>query len=298
MTSRRTEIEVGITVLVALGVLIWGVTWLKEFSIERKVRVWHVSFPQSGGLGASDEVQVNGIRKGAVQSMQLVGDHVVVDLALSSEIRLTRLCRVAIRNVGLMGEKVIGVDLKQGGEPYTARDTIEGVYEQGLPEIAAGLGEAMGAISLLADELRDVTKVLQKSGDLAKTLENFRKTSEELKLAVVDNRAMLKTTVENFSAASQTTKRLTTDREADLKRGFEDFASAAGKMDKLAGRLDSLRSALQSVTGKLDSGTGTLARLINDDKLYQEMSAATHSVKALIEDIRLNPKKYFKVEIF
>ena len=33
--SRRTEIEVGLTVLVAVGVLLWGVTWLKEFQIQR-----------------------------------------------------------------------------------------------------------------------------------------------------------------------------------------------------------------------------------------------------------------------
>ena len=296
--SRRTEIEVGVTVLLALGVLIWGVTWLKEFSVARKVRVWHVTFPQSGGLGPADEVQVNGLRKGDVRSMELVGDHVVVKLALASEIELTRHCRVAIRNVGLMGEKVIAVDLKQSGEPYTTRDTIPGVYEQGLSEVSASLGEAMGAVSQLADEVRGVTEVLSKSGDLGSTLKNFRQTSEELKLAVRENRAMLKATVENFSAASQTTKRLTADREVDLKRAFENFASAAEKMDHLAGRLDSLRAALQSVTGKLDSGTGTLGKLVNDDKLYNDVSAASANIKALIEDIKANPKKYFKVEIF
>ena len=296
--SRRTEIEVGVTVLAALAVLIWGVTWLKEFSIQRKVRVWYVSFPQSGGLGPADEVQVNGIRKGEVQSMQLVGDHVVVDLALSHEIQLTRHCRVSIRNVGLMGEKVIAVDLKQSGEPYAPRDTIQGVYEQGLSEVSASLGEAMGAVSLLADEVRGVAEVLSKSGDLATTLKNFRQTSEQLKLAVGENRAMLKTTIENFSAASQATKRLTADREIELKRALENFSTAAEKMDRLAGRLDSLRAALQSVTGKLDSGKGTLGKLVNDDKLYQDVSAATQTIKALIEDIKANPKKYFKVEIF
>ena len=296
--SRRTEIEVGITVLVALAVLIWGVTWLKEFSVERKVRVWHVSFPQSGGLGSSDEVQVNGIRKGEVKSMQLVGDHVIVDLALSAEIRLTSLCRVSIRNVGLMGEKVIAVDLKQAGEPYAPGDTIQGVYEQGLSEVSASLGEAMGAVSLLADELRGVTEVLSKSGDLAKTLKNFRQTSEELKLAVSENRAMLKSTIENFSSSAQTAKHLTTDREAELKKALADFSSAAQKMDHLAGRLDSLRQSLQSVSAKVDSGKGTLGKLVNDDKLYQDVSEATANIKALIADIKANPKKYFKVEIF
>jgi phospholipid/cholesterol/gamma-HCH transport system substrate-binding protein len=296
--SRKTEIQVGATVLAALAVLVWGVTWLKEISIQRKVRVWYVSFPQSGGLGPADEVQVNGIRMGEVRSMRLVGDHVVVSLALSQEITLTRLCRVSIRNVGLMGERVIAVDLKQGGEPYAPRDTIQGVYEQGLSEVSASLGEAMGAVSLLSDEVRGVAEVLSKSGDLTATLKNFRQTSEDLKLAVRENRAMLKTTIENFSAASQATKRLTADREAELKGALSDFASAAEKMDSLAGRLDSLRATLQSVTGKLDSGKGTLGKLVNDDKLYQDVSAATHNIKALIEDIKANPKKYFKFEIF
>src|SRR5439155_20847242 len=82
--SRRTEIQVGATVLVALGITLWGVTWLKELSLTKKVRVWQVTFPQTGGLSTSDEVQVNGLRKGAVSSVQLVGDHVLVNLAITS----------------------------------------------------------------------------------------------------------------------------------------------------------------------------------------------------------------------
>ena len=74
--SRRTEIQVGITVLVALGVTLWGVTWLKELSLARKVRVWTVTFPQTGGLSSSDEVQVNGLRKGNVEKVTLASDGV------------------------------------------------------------------------------------------------------------------------------------------------------------------------------------------------------------------------------
>jgi phospholipid/cholesterol/gamma-HCH transport system substrate-binding protein len=94
-------------VLAAIVILILGVTWLKEFSLSNKVRVWHVRFPQAGGLGKSDEVQVNGIRKGSVSEMKLVGDEVLVDLALATDVTLTSDSRVSIRNVGLMGEKII-----------------------------------------------------------------------------------------------------------------------------------------------------------------------------------------------
>jgi len=36
-----------------------------------------------------------------------------------------------------MGEKVIAVDLRLGGKPYTAQDTIAGLYEKGIPEVMA-----------------------------------------------------------------------------------------------------------------------------------------------------------------
>jgi phospholipid/cholesterol/gamma-HCH transport system substrate-binding protein len=124
--SRRTEIEVGATVLLAVAVLLWGVTWLKEFQIQRSVKVWHVLFPETSGLSGSDDVQVNGIKKGHVDAMHLSGDGVLVDLALSSEVTLTRDSKVTIRNMGLMGEKVIGVDLRTTGGAWSVNDTIPG----------------------------------------------------------------------------------------------------------------------------------------------------------------------------
>ena len=50
--SRKLEVQVGLTVLVAVAILLWGVTWLKELTINRKVHVWHVRFSQTGGLSA------------------------------------------------------------------------------------------------------------------------------------------------------------------------------------------------------------------------------------------------------
>lgn len=296
--SRRTEIQVGATVLVALAILLWGVTWLKEFSLERSVKVWLVTFPQTGGLGASDEVQVNGIRKGSVRAMRLAGDQVIVELALASDVRLTRESRVAIRNVGLMGEKVIAVDLRTTGEAFAANDTIAGIYERGIPEVMAELGNSMGAISSITTQLQAVANVLEKNGDFSTTMKNFKQTSEELRLAVTENRASLRSTLDNFAAASKTAKGLTTDREAELKRTLDQFAKAAENMNQLSTRLDSLRATIQSVTGKVNRGEGTLGKLVNDDKLYTDVNASIQSLKTLIEDIRANPKKYLKVEIF
>jgi len=289
---------VGVTVLAALVILVLGVTWLKEFSLQRKIRVWRVRFDQTGGLGASDEVQVNGIRKGAVKAMQLDGDHVLVELALAAEVVLTHDSRVAIRNVGLMGEKVIGVDLKTTGEPYTERDTIQGVYEKGVPEVMAELGGTVTHVSHIAEELRTMAETLDKTGDFAAALRNFRQTSEELKLAVAENRKGLRSAVGDFSAAARTARGLTTDREAELKRTLDQFSQAAENLNKMSVRLDSLRASIQVISGRVEKGQGTLGKLVNDDQLYSDLNTSIQSLKALIEDIKKNPKKYLKVSIF
>ena len=296
--SRRTEIQVGLTVLLALAVMIGGVTWLKEFSLGRKVRVWTVRFDQTGGLGPSDEVQVNGIRKGSVESMELAGDEVIVKLALATDVRLTQESRVSIRNVGLMGEKVIAVDLRSAGTPYSTTDTIAGIYEKGIPEVMAELGSSVGAVSRITDQIKAMADVLERNGDLAGTLRNFKQTSEELKQAVHENRASLRSTMQDFAAAARTTRGLTTDREAELRRTLEQFSSAAENMNRLSFKLDSLRASIQNVTSKVDRGQGTLGKLVNDDKLYNDLNTTITSLKVLIEDIKANPKKYLKLEIF
>ena len=296
--SRAREIQVGITVLVALGVTLWGVTWLKQLSIANKTRIWHVTFPQTGGLSTSDEVQVNGLRKGTVQSVALIGDHVAVNLALSSDISLTTDCHVAVRNVGLMGEKVIAVDLRDTGTPYTARDTIPGIYERGIPEVVAGLSGTVDAIAELATQLKGLADAMDKNGNLTQTLANLHATSEELKAAVVENRVQLRQTLGNLNAASRTAKALTTDREADLRKALESFERSAAAIERVTTRLDSLRATMQSVAGKVDHGDGTLGKMVNDPKLYDEARQAVTELKALIADIKANPKKYVNVKVF
>jgi phospholipid/cholesterol/gamma-HCH transport system substrate-binding protein len=129
-------------------------------------------------------------------------------------------------------------------------------------------------------------------------MRNMRQTSEELHGTIVETRVSLRTTLDNFAAASQTTKSLTTGREGELNKAISDFASAASKLDRLSGRLDSLSATLHSVTAKVDRGDGTLGRLVNDRELYTNVAASADSLRALIADVKKNPKRYFKVSLF
>jgi phospholipid/cholesterol/gamma-HCH transport system substrate-binding protein len=295
--NRGVEIRVGITLIVSVVVLFGAIAWLSGFVKSRAMRVWHVRFEQAGGLGEGDEVMVNGIRKGAVRKMTLVGDHVGVDLGLANEITLTRDSRVAIRNVGLMGEKVIAVDLRTTGGAWSSRDTIPGEFERGLGEVMSELGSAVAGVRGISEQLGGVSQAIT-NGGLKSAIENFRKTSEQLRMAVEENRAQLHATLENFNAVSRTARTLTTDREAQLRTAIDHFASAAQNIDRLTTRLDSLRTSLQSTAYKVDRGQGTLGKLVNDDKLYTELNESVKNLNALIVDVKAQPKKYFRISVF
>jgi phospholipid/cholesterol/gamma-HCH transport system substrate-binding protein len=296
--KRTTEIQVGVTVVAAVAVLIWGVTWLREFKVGQKVRVWQVSFPQTGGLGASDEVQVNGIRKGAVSTISLDGDHVVVSLALDKGIALTRDSRVVIRNVGLMGEKVISVDMRPTGEPWTERDTIPGVYEPGMTEFLANAAPSFDAMNRVILSLDRLATRLDREGELDRTLANMRETSAELLKTMKENRALLHETIKNAHDVSKTARDLTTGREAQYRQTLDALERGTRNFERVTARMDSVLTVTRQVGDKLNQGTGSAGLLLNDRKLYDETRATLQSLKDLVEDMRKNPKKYINVHVF
>ena len=50
--------------------------------------------------------------------------------------------------------------------------------------------------------------------------------------------------------------------------------------------------------GKINRKEGTVGLLLNDEKLYDEVTKAAKELNLLLEDIRSNPSKYVKVSVF
>lgn len=298
MSGRRTEIQVGLTVLTALLVLLLGVTWLKNVSVARGTTTWHVRFPETGGLGSSDQVLVNGIRKGMVGNIALLGDSVCVDLALDASIRLTRASHVAIRNVGIMGERVIAVDLRTGGPAWSPADTIPGAFEPGLGEVLAAVGGSMASMDRVIASLDRLTTRLDRGGDVDTTIAALRRTSVELAAALAEDRRLLHETLANSRDVSRTARALTTARQAELERTLGSIERTSANVEALSARLDSLRAVAQSIADKADHGDGSLARLLNDKDMHEDVRATLESVRKLVDDVRQHPRRYINLHLF
>ena len=94
---------------------------------------------------------------------------------------------------------------------------------------------------------------------------------------------------------NQTTSNLET-MTAKLNRG----EGTAGKLlndDALYKRLDGMTARLDTVLQQLNDGQGTAGQLLHDKQLYENMNGTVSEMRALIAEIKKDPKKYLNVKV-
>ena len=84
--------------------------------------------------------------------------------------------------------------------------------------------------------------------------------------------------------------RIAEDIDRNTRQLSEMLRSPSEKIEKLVVRLDSLSGQFKK--------EGTLGRLMQSDELYVEVMETNQALKALIQDIKENPKKYINIKIF
>jgi len=300
MASRNTEITVGVTVIIALVVVVWSVTALRQVRLAEATRHWRVTFSDVGGLAEDDPVTVNGVKKGSVKQIRLAPrGRVVVDFILTRDVRLTHGDRVFIRNVGMMGEKFIAIAPGPGGKAYDAqRDTIAGVYESGIPEVVSQMGSALASLEKLSDRFDRLLAIAEEHNTVRSTLANVEAASADLKHTLADSHDDLVALADNLRATSEVARRTAESTEPRVSRALDDVSHTSARMDSLIARLDTLSGELTDVSRKVNSGQGTAAKLLNDRALYDETRLALRELTNLVHDLRTNPKKYFKISVF
>lgn len=299
MATRNTEILVGVTVLVALAGVIWSVTALREVRIAERTQRWTARFQDVGGLAKEDPVTVHGVKKGAVKDIRLGVNEVLVDILLAKDLSVTVDTEFYVRNVGLMGEKFIAIENIGAGRPLVAgRDTIDGTYESGIPEVISQMGTALIALERLSSSVDRVLTLAEEKNTVRTTLSNMESASGELRRSLADNRGDLREAVTHLRSAAEASRRIAEASEPRVAGALDDVRGASARVDAMATRMDSLAMVLTRVADKLDSGSGTAARLVNDGKLYDETQATLVELRALVHELRTNPRKYFKVSVF
>lgn len=298
MNNRTTELRVGLAVLIGLVILIWGLIWLKGFRFQRQRYEVNVLFPNIGTLKTGDMAAVSGVDKGKVEKIQLQRGDVMVKMSLDKDVVLKADARFTVMNVGLMGERFVEVRTGYSDTLLNLREPIYGFYDTGIPEVMGMLGRGI-------DELRELIAALRGTvaspGYLSKVqdvIANTQKLTERLNAVVEGNQRKIGQATEDFASAAGRLKTLLETNAPKIDSTVTSAREAASRMNEITTGLDSLSHSLHSFIDKIDSQQGTLGKLVNDDRLYGEIRKAANDLDSLVLDIKKNPKKYLRIQIF
>ena len=128
--ERRREIAAGFFLFFGLLILLFGISWLKDYWSLRKTYEVKMRLKDVGGLRMSDPVDVAGVVKGKVTDVEIGKNDIMLTLNIEEDIDIPIDSRITMRTRSLFtGEKYIKVDL--GESDIMARDTnmvFKGMY--------------------------------------------------------------------------------------------------------------------------------------------------------------------------
>jgi len=145
-----------------------------------------------------------------------------------------------------------------------------------------------------------VTKGFQETGAiLNQVLRNYDQTGLALRTTLQQNQKSLAELTANLSRLSASL--IETERKIGpllTKTGtFADSLNAL-RLGETVNRANQLVAQMEQLVASVKSGQGTASKLINDDKLYNNLNYAVISMNQLLANLRENPKRYVNVSIF
>ncbi|UCG61773.1 MAG: MCE family protein [Candidatus Zixiibacteriota bacterium] len=300
MASRDIEFRVGIIIIIGIIMLGGSLYWLRDYQLERNAQVIRVRFADVGTLEVGDKVTVSGVRAGKVSDLKLAEGGVEVELLLSREVVLKRDAVIAIRNLGLMGERFISIEPGRDTALFDASIVADGTYDTGLPEVMGLMGEMIVELRSLVGSFK---KTIGSDSSLAKfnnTVANLESVSSSLADYMKRNESRLDRTADNFYRASQELNRMLSQNSPKMDSATARVDRITVKMEDFVGQLDSLSHSFRQFARQLENPDGTLQLLIEDRRLYDDLRRTADNIDDLVTDIRANPGKYInlKLELF
>jgi len=294
MRNRFNEVQVGVLTIGAIVILIAGMMWFKNIDLSKGQNFYQADFTQVAGLRAGDKVQVRGIRMGEVSGMQILQASVRVELQLDDTVDLREDAVVTLGEKGIVGEVVIEIDPGVGAAIQEGH-IFKGRTAGTIASMTDAAGEALIEMRTLTQKVTELVDQIKIEGKVVETLAQAHDTLDKVDHMVEENHTHIRVILEDLRVTSEGLRAIV--ESGRIEQTFDDASSAMASADSLMSMMQDAAVSMNSIMTKLDEGGGSAALLLNDPTLYTTADSTMNSLKRLMDDMRRNPKKYFKVNV-
>ncbi len=289
MQRDRAELAVGVTVLAALGLLLFstfrigGCAWMEPSGTRLIAR-----FDDAAGVDPRTDVLVAGVKVGEVDAVDLEGGRARLTLRMTApDLGVPADSTVRIRSRGLLGEKVIEIVRGEAATLLSDGDTLTRSVE------AANLDAMLDDLARVASDVEAVTSAMRLAlGDargeetVAEIVDDVRYFASQLRGFVEENGDELARVIgnvdrvsENLATFSEQFASLAENKQQTVGELLDNFARTS---DRLADAVDDLAV----VSDRVEQGEGTLGRLVKDEELYTKLDESVTELKRTLGEVR------------
>jgi phospholipid/cholesterol/gamma-HCH transport system substrate-binding protein len=334
--KRSNEFAVGLAVLAALALVIFGALWLSETDVNQKEATYTARFRTVGGLGVGAPVTLRGVKVGRVEAIRLVeNEWVETEFSVDRGVDLPPKPAVISASASLFGEWSANI------VPYEPLPTDPNVRAALIESDQAGgeawpgatlpdIGQLTAQASRIAGDVGDITARIGQAFD-SSALASMQQSVKDL--AVISQRLVtfagaqtnridrvsrnVATTSDAFAGVARTFQgavaRLdtaTADHQledilnngkassTDLRQAAADLRSVMTAARENQASLVRVVVQADSLITQMRSGNGTMGLLATDSTLYRETTETVIQFRELLTDIQANPRKYLKISVF
>ena len=295
------EVKTGILAIGAILLLIFGYSFLKGTNLLEKHREFYVKYDNVEGLAQSAPVTINGLTVGKVQNITFANSKggLVVKFTVEKDFDFSKNSIVRIYSSGLIGGKNLGIFPKYDEYVAKSGDTLKGDVEDGM---LTAVTKALGPLERKVNNtLATVDTLLLNVNAIVD--ENTRNNLQE---AIVN----LNTTLNSFAGVSEKLNRILGNNTGKLHNTFTNLDRTANNLSQLTDSLSQLETGklvrdlqdmvdrMDKIVAGIDNGEGSVGKLLNDDKLYENLEGASRQLEQLLQDVKLNPKRYVHISVF
>lgn len=331
------EFKIGIMAIVVIALAVWGYTFLRGKNLLKTANVYYVRYDNVDQLAATSPVLIRGLPVGSVSSVELHEDmrSIVVTLDIDKGVRIPKDAVAVVVSTSIMGGKAVelevsgacsGSDCAEPGSYLQGR--VRGMFDSLLDKGEDGtLAKAKEQISDILRTLGDSLTSPDADNEIAKTYQQLSQLISNLSAITGTLNKSMSSYDRHLNASLANVSAIT----GAIARNQDKIASAIQNLESLSHQLDQAKfgevgqntnklitdaqvtvkelnlavdeaqvsfSKLSNIMTDLQNGQGSLGKLLKDEKLYNHTLATTRNLELLLQDFRLNPKRYVSVSVF
>ncbi len=281
--------SVGLVVLLAIVILVFGMFFLNEKDPRETFNTFYLRFTQVSTLVLDDPVKVNGVKMGKVEDISLAGHRVVVRIRLRTDVKIPKDSEIRVQNIGIMGERQIGMILGDAETYWAPGDTINGQFDAGIAEALGLAGEVCDSTKVLLESVKAALNSTIASPDFQDRFRTILAKAESLedRLMVMVNTTdpQLKKSLNNLNEVMGKVDALVDGVKPPIDGLFANADKVIGNADGLMNELEGVTKHLDELIAKVQSRDNTVGILLSDRKLHDDLVKTVHSADSLFRVI-------------